>query len=220
MTEPVVLFFKSRVDPYLRNGRPVRGYTNKVVKQATDTGAQRSFLFDIEPGAGNEQAKPAKPAKPKAAPKALDPVDTANKVMAWNDERRRKAGKNAPLTSRAGWISGWAYENKVKVSDADETAILAEIDRVIKKMTEAPKPAAEKPKPKNESSHSTHPLPDKASDGSAVYDLGEDGSAEVSRQSDGSYYGAAEKFDFEAKDAEEMRTKLTRWKAKYVGWEN
>lgn len=132
-TEPVVLFFKSRVDPYVRGGRIVRGYDNRVVKRTGPDTKQRTFLFMEPPG--DYQTVPPTEAPPKPerkAVEALDPVETAAKVLDWQAERRRKAGKNAPLTSRAGWIGGWAHENKVKVSDADETAVLAEIDRQIK----------------------------------------------------------------------------------------
>jgi hypothetical protein len=57
----------------------------------------------------------------------LDPSETAKKVIEW----KAKRPKDAPISSPAGWISGWAYENGVKISDADEVAILGEIKKQI-----------------------------------------------------------------------------------------
>ncbi len=76
----------------------------------------------------------------------------------------------------------------------------------------------------NEASHSTHPLPDKHTDGHAVYDLppeksGNQVSANIQKTKDGGYYLASERFDDSAKNADDMRTKLKSYKAKYAGWE-
>jgi hypothetical protein len=74
-----------------------------------------------------------------------------------------------------------------------------------------------------ESKHATMPLPDKASDGRAMYDIPDEDKGgmltSVVRKPDGSYYGDTGEFDFSAPNATELRAKLTRWRAKYVGWE-
>jgi len=76
------------------------------------------------------------------------------------------------------------------------------------------------------SNHPTIPLPDGPDNGSAVYTLkplkGDKRSeqlAQVRKEPDGSYYGAADKFDFSAKDARAMRDKLREFGATYAGWE-
>jgi hypothetical protein len=70
-----------------------------------------------------------------------------------------------------------------------------------------------------ESSHATHPLPDKPG-GKAIYDHPRHGQMSVEKEPAGSYYGQAENFDFSAPHAEGMRSKLRGWGARHVGWEH
>jgi hypothetical protein len=77
-----------------------------------------------------------------------------------------------------------------------------------------------------EGQHATHPLPDHPSHGEAVYhlkpgpdkELGE--TASVEKRGDGSYYARADKFDFSAKSASDMRDQLKKYGGQYAGWEN
>lgn len=57
VTEPVVLFFKSRVDPYVRGGRIVRGYDNrKLVNHRKDAGpSQLALVFPNLPHPGQHR---------------------------------------------------------------------------------------------------------------------------------------------------------------------
>lgn len=160
MSTPVILFLKAQVKGYTRrDGVFVRPHHRKggSAKQAEgqlalfpepkrpsltpnpfkgkDPVKDTGDLFEDLPAA--EQAAPKKEKKPR---KTLDPVETAKKVLEWQQNRP----KGSSLTSRAGWISGWAYANGVKVSDAEEDAILAELDKLVKEsLASAGKPESE-----------------------------------------------------------------------------
>ena len=55
--DPVLLFFKSRIDPYVRSGRIVRGYTNKkTVNSRKDAGPSQLTL--VFPKHGDYQTVP------------------------------------------------------------------------------------------------------------------------------------------------------------------
>lgn len=76
----------------------------------------------------------------------------------------------------------------------------------------------------SESSHSTHPLPDRFEDGGAVFELkpddeGQSATATVTKRKSGGYHGASEQFDFTADTAVAMREKLKKFGARYIGWE-
>jgi len=75
----------------------------------------------------------------------------------------------------------------------------------------------------SEASHPDMPLPDKPGPGGAVYSIAdqEEGDLDtiVSREKDNSYYGRADNFDFSAKTSKEMRDKLKKMGARYIGWE-
>lgn len=67
--------------------------------------------------------------------------------------------------------------------------------------------------------NTNYPLPTRPTDGSAVYELNDGSTAQVSRKADGSFYCAAEDFDSSAKDATEMAAKLQSFGGRYIGWE-
>jgi hypothetical protein len=62
-------------------------------------------------------------------------------------------------------------------------------------------------------------LPVSSSNGAAVFVLNDGEVAYLTRLNDGSYYGATPHYDFAAKTAQEMTTKLNSYGAKPIGWE-
>jgi hypothetical protein len=52
-----------------------------------------------------------------------------------------------------------------------------------------------------------------------VYDSMKHGEIKVQRHHDGTYYGQADKFDFEAKNDKHLREKLKNLNAEHVGYE-